>query len=120
MRRPRWLDAKELRRWLTKRCEHCGHRFRWKRDARHSFGNGDRKVYHGPCIALVQWRNKAEERLDMLALVCEVAGLTGEDIRGIVEIRTTGTDNASIEQNAAWRVFYDLEQRQIQATEAKS
>lgn len=111
MRRPKWTDRQEVRRWLTERCEHCGHRFRWKRDARHSFGNRDGKVYHGPCIALVQWRSKAEERLDLLATVCEISGMTGADVQGVISMRASGSPDASTEQNKAWRVFYDLEKR---------
>lgn len=117
MRKPRWLDAKEVHRWLTKHCEHCGLRFRWgPRDSRHSFGNRDGKVYHGPCIAFVQWRSKAEERLDLLATVCEIAGMTGDDVQGVVSMRTSGSPDASTEQNKAWRVFYDLEQRETGET----
>lgn len=111
MRRPRWTEPKTIHRWLTKRCEHCGHRFRWSRDARHATGNRDGKVYHGTCMSYLHWRRVAEERLDMVALTCEIAGLTGRDVQGVVEIRTTGTTDPSTDRDKAWRVFYDLEKR---------
>lgn len=80
------------------RCEHCGHRFRWSRDARHSFGNRDGKNYHGPCISYLTWRTKADERLDVLGLVMDVSPVTERDIKAAAELRDV----------PAFRVFYDL------------
>ena len=96
---------------LTARCEHCGHRFRRRRDPRHSFGNADGRVYHGPCIAYVQWRRKAEERLRVVGLVCDLAGITGRDVTVVVELRAgDDADRRIHDSNEVWRVFYDLEQ----------
>lgn len=96
------------------RCEHCGHRFRWSRDSRHSFGQGDGRVYHGPCIALVTWRRRAEERLTVLGVVAELTGITGSDVREAMSLRaSTGQPGSgSAEWNLAWRVFYDLDREQ--------
>lgn len=100
----------EIRRWATLRCEHCGHRFRWKRDARFSFGNRDGKVYHGPCIAYLQWRTKAGERLAILDVVSEVSGMTARTIEGVIENRTERlSDIRTSQSNRAWRVFRDLD-----------
>lgn len=116
MRRPRWTEPKTIHRWLTKRCEHCGHRFRWSRDARHATGNRDGKVYHGPCRAYLHWRQVAEERLDVVALACDVAGLSGRDLQGIAEMRGTTVPGADNERDKVWRVFDALEQRETSET----
>lgn len=114
---PRWLDRKEIHRWLTLRCDHCGHRFRWKRDARHSFGNRDGKVWHDTCISLVICRRKAEERLQVVGVMVELSGLTASDVREAMGLRDskgqpgTGSDG----WNRAWRVFYDLGKTDIEA-----
>jgi hypothetical protein len=98
-----------VRSWWGDRCTHCGHRFRWRKDARHSFGNRDGKeVFHDPCMGYVIWRRKAEERLDMLALVCEVWGVTDRDVKGIVEMRAQNDLDQSARSDLAFRVFYDL------------
>lgn len=92
------------------RCEHCGHRFRFNRDSRHSFGD-NRAVYHGPCMAAVTWRHKAEGRLKVLGVVVELTGITSSDVREVMSNRVEGPPWAgSNEWNLAWRVFYDLEQ----------
>lgn len=97
----------EIRRWATLRCDHCGHRFRWKRDARSSFGNRDSKVYHGPCIAYIQWRRTAEERLTVVGLLAEVSGLNTNDMQAIAHGRApVGEEHTA--SNLVWRVFYDL------------
>lgn len=99
----------EIKRWATLRCEHCGHRFRWKRDNRFSFGNRDGKVYHGPCIAYLQWRTKADERLKILDLVTDIAGLNSLTIEGVIENRTERLSDARTAlSNRSWRVFRDL------------
>lgn len=94
------------------RCEGCGHRFRWSRDPRHSFGNRDGKVWHGPCIALVQWRGAADERLAILDLICEVWAVTDRDVKGVVEMRTADDASGARLRNQAFRVFYDLSNRE--------
>lgn len=80
MSRPKWLNLPEMRRWATLRCEHCGHRFRWKRDYRHSFGNRDGKVYHRWCMSYIEWHRIADERLRILAVTADLAGLTKRDV----------------------------------------
>lgn len=99
----------EIKRWLMLRCAHCGHRFRWSRDARHSFGNRDGKVYHRPCLERIMWRSKAEERLAILDLVTDIAGLNSLTIEGVVENRS---DRLSAPRtalsNQSFRVFRDL------------
>ena len=97
-----------LRRWLRDRCAHCGRRFRWRRDARHSFG-GNREVFHETCIGYRIWRGKAEERLAMLAVVCDVWGIADRDVKGVVEMRAEDDAERVKRSNVAFRVFYDLQ-----------
>lgn len=101
-------NPREVRRLLTLRCAHCGHKFRWMNDARHSTGSRDGTVYHGPCMAYTIWRTKAEERLAVLALTLDVAGVTDRDIKGAAELRATTDDERVAVSNRAFRVFYDL------------
>lgn len=102
-------DPKEVRRLIVLRCDHCGHRFRWMNDSRHSFGNRDGKVLHGPCIAYLIWRSKADERLTVLGLAIDVAGIGDRDVKLVAELRAE-TDAERVESsNRAFRVFYDLE-----------
>lgn len=97
----------EFRRWRKDQCDHCGERFRW-RAARNSFGNRDGKVWHNACIAYLTWRTKADERLAVLALTLDVAGVTDRDIKGAAELRAE-TDIERVKAgNRAFRVFYDL------------
>lgn len=99
----------EVKRWLTLRCERCGHRFRLKRDARHSFGNRDGKVYHRPCLEAIVWQSKAEERLEILDIVTDIAGLNHLTIEGVIENRTERLSDARAAlSNRSWRVFRDL------------
>ena len=100
-------NPREVRRLLTLRCAHCGHKFRWMRDPRHSNGSGS-GVYHGPCMAYTHWRAKAEERLTVLALTLDVAGVTDRDIKGAAELRATTDRERVAASNRAFRVFYDL------------
>jgi hypothetical protein len=94
-------------------CEHCGHRFRFRRDARHSFGNEDSRVYHSPCMSYVVWRRKAEERLTVLGVVVDLTNVTADDLRQVMSFRAAGGPADEGDQwNLAWRVFYDLEQQQ--------
>jgi hypothetical protein len=104
-------DPQEVRRLLTLRCDYCGHKFRWARDARHSFGNGDGKVWHDPCIALVIARGKAEERLEVIGVMAELSGLTASDVRNTMSLRDEAGQPGSGSNgwDRAWRVFYDLE-----------
>lgn len=53
--------------WRKQRCAGCGHRFRWKRDARHSLGWSAREVYHSPCASLVTVRSQLEDAYSVLA-----------------------------------------------------
>lgn len=98
----------EIRRWATLRCAHCGHRFRWSHDPRSSFSDRSGKVYHGPCIAYMQWRRSAEDRLKVLGWVLDIAQLTPDDVRQVLELRMS-MDLSTLDQGGiAWRVFYDL------------
>lgn len=99
---------KRVQRWLNDRCEHCDHRFHWKHDARHSFGNRDGKVYHEPCIAHLIWRTKADERLRILAVICEAWGVTSGDVDGLVSMQSATDDERRDRSNMRFRVFYDL------------
>lgn len=107
MRTPKWLDAKEVRRWATLRCEHCGHRFRWRRDHRSSFGNRDGKVYHGPCMSFLMWKRSAEERMVVLSIACDVAGLSEGDIATVMHLRAQTEDARVAGSNLVFRVFRD-------------
>lgn len=53
--------------WRKLRCDGCGHRFRWKRDARHALGWNAREVYHGPCASLVTVRSQLDDAYKVLA-----------------------------------------------------
>jgi hypothetical protein len=106
-----------VRRWLTDRCEGCGHRFRWKRDARHSFGNRDGKVWHDPCISLVVWRGKAEERMEVLDVVTDLWEIKEPTVSEILALRRPKYEHNG--RNLGWRVFYDLDnKRTAEATAA--
>lgn len=102
----RLLNWREVRRWATLRCAHCGHRFRWSRDARHSFSDASSNVYHGPCQAAIVWRRQAEEAYEVLRLACETAGLDSRAMTGVAELRG-GVSSA----NRVFRVFYNMEKR---------
>jgi hypothetical protein len=114
-----WALVDRVQRWRRDRCEHCGHRFRWKRDARFSYGNRDGRVYHDACMGYVDRRRTAEERLDMLALVCEVWGITERDVAGVVELRTTDDAEGAKLRDVAFRVFYDLQNHEAALSAAK-
>lgn len=98
----------EIKRWATLRCAHCGHRFRWRRDARHSTSNRDGKVFHGPCLSAVTWRAKAEERLAVLGLVVETTGVDTLAMQAVAQRRETTDAAQTAAGNRTWRVFYDL------------
>lgn len=118
MSRPKWLNLTEVRRWLSLRCEHCGHRFRWKRDSRHSFG-GSRAVYHQACIGFIEWRRSAGERLDILEVAMDIAGIADRDVQTSIELRATTEDERIAGASKAFRVFYDIQRRQ-RVEEAKT
>ena len=120
MKAPRWTDLREVRRWATLRCEHCGHRFRWNRDSRHSFGNRDGRVYHGPCLGYIEWRRRAEERLTVLGLTCELSGLTVRDVTVAAELRATTEDERITASNRTWRVFYDLGRQARESSDSET
>ena len=101
----------EIKRWATLRCAHCRHRFRWSRDPRHATSNRDGKVYHGPCLSYIVWRRDAEQRLDVLGWVMEIADLTPDDVKQVLELRMS-MDLSTLDQGGkAWRVFNDLSKR---------
>ena len=99
---------KRIRRWLRDRCAHCGHRFAYRGDARHSYGNRDGKVYHNPCIGYLTFRSKAEERLAILDLVVDVWNVDERDAKMTIELRAGNGDERIAASNRAFRVFHDL------------
>ena len=99
---------RRLKRWLRDRCDHCGHRFAWKGDGRYSHGNRDGRVLHGPCMAYLTWRTKADERLAMLGVTLDMAGMTDRDVKTAVELRAESEDQRVSDSNAAFRVFRDI------------
>lgn len=102
--------------WLGrhKRCDHCGRRKHWD-DAWHAYPSGDR-VWHSECMAYINWRSKATERIEILDLICEVWGVTMQDVTSIAsgraaqgdddgpELASTASSNA---WDKAWRVMHD-------------
>lgn len=95
------------------RCHHCGHPFRWSRDARHANGNRDGRVYHGPCIALEIWRAKADDRLTVLDLALHVTHTTVRDLcdLALLQYSDLDSDARTIADNRVWQVTHDLEKR---------
>jgi hypothetical protein len=68
------------------------------------------------------WRGKAQERLDILALIVDVWEVDASTVYSIAEYRASNSKNADenpgprtyVESNTwnkAWRVFYDLQNR---------
>lgn len=106
--RPWWRRFKRNG-YRLDRCEHCGHRFRWRRDSRFATGNRDGKVFHGPCLAYRTWRTKADERMDVLGLTLDLSGMSDRDVKTAAELRATGDDERVVASNRAFRVFYDLQ-----------
>lgn len=104
----RLLNWREVRRWATLRCAHCGHRFRWSRDARHSFSDASGNVYHGPCQAAIVWRRKAEDAHEVLAIVCDVTEVNSRDMTAIAELRAGTPDERVAASNRVFRVFYEM------------
>lgn len=110
--RPWWRRFKRNG-YQRDRCHHCGHPFRWSRDPRHATGNRDGLVFHGPCIALVSCRRKADERLSVLDLALHVTHTTVRDLRDLASLQYSDLSPVArtIGDNRVWRVTYDLEQR---------
>ncbi len=104
--RPWWRRFKRNG-YRLDRCDHCGHRFRWMRDSRHSY-SGSSKVWHGPCQAYIHQRRAAEERLEVLRLVMELSPITDRDVKLASELRATTETERTANSNRAFRVFYDL------------
>ena len=98
-----------LVRWTLDRCDGCGHRFAWKGDAR--FGQNS-KTYHEPCLNAQTWRATAEERMQVLELICDVWEVKASDVRELMANRaeTEGYERSNA-WNLAWRVFYSMEKR---------
>ena len=108
MRLRRLLNWREVRRWATLRCAHCGHRFRWSRDARHSFSDASNDVYHGPCQAAIVWRRKSEEAHEVLGLMLDITGLDSRDVTALAELRAETADERVAASNRVFRVFYEM------------
>lgn len=95
------------------RCDLCARR-KHLNDAWSTFGNRDGKVWHGECIALVQSRRVAQERLEVLDLVTDVIGLDARDVTMLAEWRHQSgepyrTAEEAEQSNKAWRVMRDVE-----------
>lgn len=105
----RLVNPRDVRRWLTLRCAHCGHRFRWSKDARNSFG-GSNAVYHSPCMSYIVWRRRATEAEEVLTLIADAFGITERDVSGVAELRATSDDQRVMDTNKVWRVFYNTRQ----------
>lgn len=103
-----WFRRFKRNGYRRDRCHHCGHPFRWTRDSRHATGNRDGKVFHGPCMAYLTWRAKADERIAVLGLTVEVTGVNDRDIKAAAELRAASEDERVASSNRAFRVFYDL------------
>ena len=103
-----------LVRWTLDRCDGCGHRFAWKGDARHGQNS---QTFHGPCLQAKTWRSKAEERMAVLELVCDVWDVRADDVRELMANRQT-SEGASRSRgwDLAWRVFYDMERNRTRVT----
>lgn len=56
---PRWRPVFRVRKWITDRCEECGHRFRWSH-ARYSYMSTD-KVWHNECQSLRHVRSQLDD-----------------------------------------------------------
>lgn len=95
-------NPREVRRLLTLRCAECGHPFRWHRDARHSFGNDDGLVRHGPCQSLVVVRQNLRDTREVLGMVLDLTDLTAHDLEVANELRT---EPGSRERSRVFRVL---------------
>lgn len=101
-------SLKEIQRWATLRCAHCGHRFHWSRDARHATSNRDGKVYHGPCLAAIEWRRTAGDRLFVVGLLADLSRLDSSTVLGFIEMRDATEDDRNTDGRRVWRAFNDL------------
>lgn len=55
------------------------------------------------------WRSKADERLAVLEVVTDIAGISNRLITGVIENRAETSEQRTAESNRSWRVFRDLE-----------
>lgn len=95
-------SPREVRRLLTLRCEGCGHPFRWYRDQRHSLGNRDGLVWHGPCLSLVVMRQQLEDTRAVLGMLLDVTNVTARDLELVNELRT---ESGTSERSRVFRVL---------------
>jgi hypothetical protein len=109
------FNWREIHRWATLRCAHCGHRFRWSQDARHSFSDASGKVYHGPCQSAIVWRNKAEEAYEVMRLILEVKEISQRDVTTIAELRAETEEERVAASNRVFRVLYNMNSIKIGA-----
>lgn len=104
---------REEKRHLTRRCEHCKHSFRRKRDPRFSFGGNSPRVYHDSCMGYIQWRRTAEERLEVLERVLTYSGMEQQDIDFLVSVNIDPEDEQTRVRNMVWRAFYDINKKNL-------
>lgn len=117
-RRVRWRYRRRVLRhplaWWRERCAHCGRRRFPDESMILMPGSG---TFHDVCDGYITWRRKAQERLAVLDVVTDVWEVGGRDVQAVMGLRARdeGADRAHAE-NAAWRVFYDLDnQRKAKA-----
>lgn len=108
-RLPAWFRRLRRNGWRVDRCDLCGHRFRWRRDARHGDPTG--RLWHRQCAAAEHWHRTATERLAVLGVVMELAALDPATVKGAIELRADDIDERVQVSNRAFRVFHDLERR---------
>ena len=118
-RRHLWVQVKPwqtLCRRLWTRCEECGQPFRRRQAVFSRNWNGDgpgwrkpeRAVLHDKCSALLTYRGKAQERLDVIDLIADVWNVDSNTVQQLARNREILPSDAANADNMAWRVFYDL------------
>lgn len=114
----RRMTLRNLRRWWRERCAYCGRRPFWSESMILAPGTGR---FHDACHAAWRFRMVAVERLRVLDVVADVWQVASRDVQTVMGLRAReeGAETANAE-NAAWRVFYDLEKRRAAANDGSS
>lgn len=86
--RLRWWPYFKVKRWIVDRCDGCGKRFRFRRDARHSYQSSD-KVWHEVCMSLRHVRSQLDD------FIAYARGEGDSNARWRVEYRLRQLDEAS-------------------------